>query len=180
VPAPAPAPKVEKTPAPAAVKVEPRVVAPPVPPAEIEAMAKTAAGNWRCKGDEWDDRGARAPMTATSSIKLDLDKSWIVETTEAKGRLPFKMVAYTTYDASSKKWRRLGIMSHGGQLIGTSDGLKDNKMTWKIDLVTPMGAGMMREHMDMTDLKAGLKGRGEISLDRGKTWLKVYEMTCNR
>jgi hypothetical protein len=39
---------------------------------------------------------------------------------------------------------------------------------------------MMREFMDMTDAKVGMKSRGEMSLDKGKTWLPVYEMTCKK
>jgi hypothetical protein len=176
VPAPAPAAKMPApVPAPAVAKVEPRV-----PPPELAEMAKTSAGTWRCKGEELDHTGAKAAMTATSTVRLDLDKSWLVETMDIKGRLPFKMVAYTTYDPPTRKWRRHGVMTHGGQLVGTSDGMKDSKLTWKIDLITPMGAGMMREHTDLTDPKAGMKGWGEMSLDRGKTWLKVYEMTCRK
>ena len=176
--APAPAKAPEKAPA---AKAEPKMPAMPAVPGEIEAMAKTAAGTWKCKGEEFDMMsGAKGPMTATSTMKLDLDKWWLVESMEAKGRMTFKMVAYTTYDATSKKWRRLAVMNDGGHMIGTSDGMKDNKMTWNMDMITPMGAGMFRDNMDLTDVKAGMKVWGEMSMDKGKTWKKVYEMTCKK
>lgn len=149
-------------------------------PAEIAAMAKQTGGTWRCKGEEWDDKGAKAPMTASGTAKLDLGGWWITDVMEAKGRMAFKMITHTTYDPTSKKWRRLGISSDGMQMIGTSDGMKDNKMTWNLDMMGPMGAGQFREHMDMTDTKAGMKGWGEMSMDKGKTWMKVYEMTCKK
>jgi hypothetical protein len=183
-PAPTPAPAPAKAPAPAPTPApkaaEPKVPAMPAVPAEIEAMAKSSAGTWRCKGDEFDEKGVKAAMTATNTIKLDLDKWWIVETMEAKGRMTFKMVAYTTYDPTAKKWRRIAMMNGGGHMIGTSEGMKDNKMSWNMDIFSPMGTGMMREFMDMTDAKVGMKGRGEMSMDKGKTWLPMYEMTCKK
>jgi hypothetical protein len=175
----------EKAPAPpakAAPKADPKgAPAMPAVPPEIEAMGKTAAGTWKCKGDDFDPMsGAKSPLTATNTVKLDLDKWWIVENMEVKGKMTFKMVAYTTYDATSKKWRRLSMMNDGGHMIGTSDGMKDNKMTWNMDMITPMGAGMFRDSMDLTDAKAGMKSWGEMSMDKGKTWKKVYEMTCKK
>jgi hypothetical protein len=173
-PAPTPAPIPAKPPAPAPAPAMPQ------PPPEVEAMAKSSIGTWQCKGDEFDMKGAKGAMTATNTVKLDLDKWWITETMQAKGRMTFKMVAYTTYDPLSKKWRRVAVTNGGGQMIGTSDGMKDNKMTWNLDIIGPMGSGTMREVMDSSDPKVGLKSHGEVSLDRGRTWLPVYDMTCKK
>jgi hypothetical protein len=177
----------EKAPAPAAPKADkaapaPKPAAPamPTPPGELDMMAKATVGTWKCKGDEWDEKGAKGAMNATSTAKLDLDKWWLVETMEAKGRMAFKMVSYTTYDPTAKKWRRLAMMHGGGQMIGTSDGMKDGKMTWNMDMMSPMGAGLFRDHVDTTDAKAGMKVWGEMSMDKGKTWNKVYEMACKK
>ncbi|HWO21698.1 MAG TPA: hypothetical protein VNO30_23170 [Kofleriaceae bacterium] len=152
----------------------------PGPPAELEAMSKNTVGLWRCKGDDFDSTGAKGAMTATNTIRIDLDKWWMVETMEAKGRMPFKMVAYTTYDASARKWRRLAVMNGGGHMIGTSEGMKDNKMVWNMDVMSPVGAAIMRDYTDLTDPKVGMKTWGEMSVDKGKTWSKVYEMTCKK
>jgi hypothetical protein len=152
----------------------------PKVPAEIGDMAKAAAGTWRCKGDEWDPTGAKNAITATIRTKVDLDKWWISDTMEVKGKNTFKMISFTTYDASSKKWRRVAVDNWGGQMVGTSDGMKDSKMDWNSDTISPMGAGMFRDHVDMTDAKVGVKNWGEMSMDKGKTWNKVYEMTCKK
>jgi hypothetical protein len=183
-PVPAPMPKADKpaagAPAGAAAPKPADKPMMPAAPGEIEMMAKNAAGTWRCKGDDFDMKGGKAAMTATSTVKIDMDKWWVVETMEAKGRMTFKMVAYTTYDPTSKKWRRLAVMNDGGQMIGTSDGMKDGKMTWNLDVMSPMGAGMMRDTIDMSDPKVGMKAKGEMSMDKGKSWMPVYEMTCKK
>ena len=179
-PAKAGAPATPATPAAGAKAPAPAKPAMPAAPAELADMGKGAVGLWRCKGDEWDSTGTKGAMTATNAVRVDLDKWWLVETMDAKGRMPFKMVSYTTYDPAAKKWRRLAVMNGGGHMIGTSDGMKENKMVWNMDVMSPMGAGMMRDYADMTDPKAGMKVWGEMSMDKGKTWNKVYEMTCKK
>jgi hypothetical protein len=176
--APAPAKMPAKVPA----KVPAKAASPtlPLPPPELGMMAKSMVGYWRCKGEEWDMKAMKGRLTATSIAKLDLDKWWIVDTMQARGRMTFKMVSYTTYDPTAKKWRRVAMMNDGGYMIGTSDGMKENKMTWNMDVVSPMGAGMFRDHVDSTDAKAGVKVWGEMSMDKGRTWNKMYEMTCRK
>ncbi len=153
------------------------------PPVEVADMAKLVVGSWRCAGTEINPDGTTVKMTATVKTKLDLDKRWISETMDVKGpRGSFKMNAYTTFDPGSKKWRRVSVDSMGNQYVGTSDGAKDGvaKLDWNIDTMGPMGAGMLRDHTDLTAVKTGTKLSGEISMDKGKTWKPVYEMTCKK
>ncbi len=174
----------------AKMKVEPKDAKAPVadkkmadmpkPPAELEAMAKVAVGTWRCKGQEFGMDGVAATVTATNKAKLDLDKFWFTENLEVKGKTTFKLSSFTTYDAASKKWRRVSVDNMGSYMVGTSDGMKDNKMDWNMDTMGPMGAAMFRDHIDLTDVKAGPKFWGEMSTDKGKTFNKVYEMTCKK
>jgi hypothetical protein len=152
----------------------------PKPPAELEAMAKLATGTWRCKGQEFGMDGAAVPATATNKAKVDLDKWWLAETTEVKGKTLFKMQSFTTFDSASKKFRRVSVDNFGSYMVGTSDGMKDNKIDWNLDTMGPMGAGLFRDHTDLSDAKAGSKVWGEMSMDKGKTWTKVYEMTCKK
>jgi hypothetical protein len=153
----------------------------PGPPAEVDTMGRASAGLWRCKGEEWHSAtNTKAPMTATNTVRFDMEKWWIVETMDVKGSMPFKLVAYTTYDPTARKWRRIAAMSGGGHMIGTSEGMKDNKMVWNLDVMSPMGAAMMREHTDVSDPKVGMKAWGDMSMDKGKTWNRVYEMTCKK
>ena len=174
----APAPKDAKAPV-AEVKAAPPAM--PTPPAELATMAKAAAGTWRCTGTgAADDKGTMVKMTATTKTKVDLDKWWITDTFESTmGKTKFKFVAFTTYDASSKKWRRVMVDNMGGQMVGTSDGPTDGKMTFNMDTMGPMGSSQFRDHSDLTNAKAP-KFWGEMSMDKGKTWTKVYEMSCKK
>ncbi len=189
-PAPVPAPvktdaKVDAKVAPVKTdaKVDPKAGAKmemPKPPAEIDAMAKTSVGTWRCAGTETGMDGVPGKMSAVIKVKVDLDKWWISETIEARGKTgTFKMTGFATFDAGSKKWRKLSVDNSGGQMIGTSDGVKDNKLVWNMDMMNPMGAGQFRDTIDTTDPKA-VKLWGEMSMDKGKTWKPVYELTCKK
>jgi hypothetical protein len=178
-----------KAPTPTAVKAPESKPAPPAapempkPPAEIAAFAKQAAGSWKCKGTTADmtNPTATIAMTATVKTKSDLDGWWLSDSMTGKaGKTTFKMSAYTTYDAKSAKWRRVSVDNGGTQMVGTSDGMKDGKMTFNMDTMGPWGGGMFRDYTDMSDMKAGAKMWGEMSMDKGKTWSKVYDMTCKK
>jgi hypothetical protein len=82
-----------------------------------------------------------------------------------------------TYDAKLGKWRGISVMNDGTQMVGTAD-MKDGKIEAVWDTQGGMGAGMFKDHGDMTDKKAGTHMWGEMSMDKGKTWTKVYDMTC--
>src|SRR5207237_1031736 len=139
-----------------APKDAPKMEMPKVP-AEVADMGKQVTGTWKCKGDEMDMTGAKNAVTATMKTKVDMDKWWITDNLEVKGKNTFKMMAFTTYDGSSKKWRRVAVDNMGGQMVGTSDGMKDGKMDWNLDAIGPMGASMFRDHDDTNDDKAGAK-----------------------
>lgn len=181
-----PAPPAKSDKAPAVAPVPPKDTKPappamPAVPAEVAELGKAMSGTWKCKGESLEG-GAKTPMTATNKVKVDFDKWWISESLDVKaGPMKFKMQSYTTYDAAAKKWRRVGIDSMGGQMVGTADAAAaGSKMTFNMDMMGPMGAGQFRDHVDPTDMKAGLKVWGEMSMDKGKTWIKVYEQVCKK
>jgi len=160
-------------------------VAPAMPtvPPELVEMAKVATGTWKCKGDAFESDGSKTPVTATNKAKADLDKWWIVENLEVKGMKMgvLKIATYTTFDAASKKWRRVGLTNSGGQMVGTADATPVGQpMVFNLDTLGPMGGGQFRDHVDPSDLKAGLKVWGEMSMNKGTSWVKVYEMTCKK
>lgn len=151
------------------------------PPAELAAVAKAAAGTWRCKGQGMDPSMKMVDMTGTMTMKLDLDKWWIRASFASKmGKEPFRFESFTTFDPASKKWKRVMVETGGGWSSGESAGLKDNKIDWELTSHSPMGEAMFRDHEDMSDPKAGVKMWGEFSMDKGKTWTKVYEMSCKK
>ncbi len=150
------------------------------PPADIAAFAKLFTGTSKCTGQATDPTNTQVPMKATIKTKTDLDGWWIHESYDGTmGKSKFKMVAYTTYDAASKKWRRIAVDNMGMQMVGTSDGVKDNKVVFNLDAV---GGGMtiqFKDTLDVSDPK-NIKSWGEMSMDKGKSWAKVYETACKR
>jgi hypothetical protein len=151
------------------------------PPAELVAMAKAAAGTWRCKGQGMDRAMKMVNMTATMKLKLDLANWWIHGSFDSKmGKEPFRFESFTTFDPASKKWKRVMVETGGSWSSGESAGLKDNKVDWDLVTHSAMGEAMFRDHEDMSDPKAGVKMSGEFSMDKGKTWNKVYDMTCKK
>jgi hypothetical protein len=152
------------------------------PPAELADMAKGAAGTWKCKGQGMDMKaGKMADMTGTMKMKLEVDNWWIHGSFESKmGKEPFHFESFTTFDPASKKWKRVMVESGGGWSSGESTGMKDGKMDWDLTSHSAMGDAMFRDHHDMTDAKVGVKQWGEVSMDKGKTWTKVYEMACKK
>jgi hypothetical protein len=168
----APAPKApDKAAAPA--------MATPKIPTEIADMGKVVNGTWKCKGTTMNETGKSVAMEAT--IKTTTDGYWITDAMEAKAdKTNFKMQSFTTYDATAKKWRRVAVDSMGAQMIGTAEASKDGKVTFNLDMTGPMGAGQFKDEMDASDAKKGVKFAGKMSMDKGKTWMPVYEMTCTK
>jgi hypothetical protein len=190
--APAPAPKADpkadaaKTPAPAPAdaKAAPKMEM-PKPAPEIAEMAKGKTGTWKCDGTTMGMDMKEAKFKGTMKSKSDLDGFWIHDSFEGtagegKTAMKFKMEAFTTFDAASKKWHSMSVMNDGGHMMGTSDGVKDNKMETVSDTMGPMGSGQFKDHADMSDAKKGVHMWGEMTMDKGKTWNKVYDMMCKK
>ena len=149
-------------------------------PQEVTDLLKIVTGTWKCTGTATLGADPAQPLTATLRTRPDLDGFWIHDTFEAKvGKAKLKFEAFTTYD--SRKWRRVLVDNRGLQVIGTADGMKDGKLDFNLDGMGNAGpTSQFRDHLDTTDPKAGLKLAGEVSTDKGKTWSKVYEMTCKK
>ncbi len=178
------APAAAKATAPTAAKQAPTApVSPPPPmempkaPAEVAEMAK-AAGNWRCAGLGFSPVG-EMKMVATLKNKVDLDKWWVRTTFAETGGGKFKFEAFTTYDATAKQWKRVMVDNFGSHEIDTSAGLKDGKLQWEGTSVSSMGSMPGRHYEDVTNPKE-MKMWGEFSMDKGKTYMKAYEVTCKR
>jgi len=151
------------------------------PPKELADMAKAMVGTWKCKGQGMGSDMKMADMTATLSPKLEMNGWWMHDSFDAKmGKEPFHFESYTTFDAKTKKFRETMMEIGGGWSTGESAGMNAGKMDWDLTMHGAMGDAMFRDHADMTDAKAGAKMWGEASMDGGKTWTKVYEMTCKK
>ena len=156
----------------------------PKPPAEIAATLKMMGAHQNCTGTAMGGPDMKTEMKFKGAIthKSDLDGWWIHDSMtgtagEGKAAMKFKMEGYMTYDSKLGKWRTTSVMNDGGNMAGTAD-MKDGKFESQSDAWSNMGKGMMKEHGDMTDKKVGMHMWGEMSADGGKTWNKVYDMTC--
>jgi hypothetical protein len=152
------------------------------PPKELADMAKNMSGTWKCKGQGMDGPDMKmADMTATMTPKLEMNGWWIHDSFDAKmGKDGYHFEAYTTYDSKAKKYHRVMAEMGGGWSTGDSTGMMNGKMDWDLTMHGMMGEMPFRDHVDASDPKAGMKAWGEMSMDGGKTWTKVYEMTCKK
>ncbi len=154
----------------------------PKPPVEIAAAIKAMGkATVNCTGQGMGPDMQMAEMKGTVSHKADLDGWFIrqnIAMTVGKGKTAFKMKmeSLSTWDAKAGKWRVMGVDNGGGTISGMAD-MKDGKYEFTGDMTGGMGAAMFKDHGDMTDPKA-MKWWGEMSMDKGKTWTKVYEQTC--
>lgn len=173
---------------PAATKPAPAEMppTPPKPPAEIATSLKQAGARQKCTGSVMGgaDGTTEMPFKGNSTSKTTLDGWWIQESFTGtagtgKAAMKFKMESYRTWDGKAGKWRTASFMNDGQMMVGTAE-MKDGKLEAMSDTSGWMGNGKFREHGDMTDAKAGMKMVGEMSMDNGKTWMKVYEMTCKK
>ena len=153
----------------------------PAPPQEVADLMKLMGGTWKCTGKAWMPDGSEHEMVGTLTSKPHFDGFWAHDSWDGKmSGLPFKFDTYSTYDAQLKKWRRVSVTSLGGQLVGTSEGLKDQKMDFTMEVTGMMGALMLLEHIDLSDPRTGARLWTERTLDKGKTWQKDFELLCKK
>jgi hypothetical protein len=154
------------------------------PPAELAALAKATTGTWHCKGQGMDRTQKMVDATGTMTIKLDVNNWWLHSTFDSKmGKEPFHFDSFTTYNPGTRKWTRVMVESGGNWATGESAGEKDHKVDWELTTHSPspmMGDAVFRDHEDLSDPKAGAKMSGEFSPDKGKTWVKVYDIACKK
>jgi hypothetical protein len=171
----------------AAATVQAAPMAMPKPPTEIKDTLKAMGTRHNCTGVTWGGADGKTEMKMKSSDTnaLALDGWWIKGSMtatmgEGKAKSTLKIDSYMTWDAKAATWRSVGVANDGSVMVGTAT-MKDGKFDSMADMYGGMmGNGKFREHGDMTDPKAGMKMTGEMSVDGGKTWNKVYEMTCKK
>jgi hypothetical protein len=158
----------------------------PKPPAEHAAFLKQMGTRMNCTGLTWGGADGKTEMkmksTGTHALALDgfqIKGAMAITMGEGKAKHVLKFESYMTWDSKASLWRSVGAGNDGSVMIGTST-MKDGKMESSSDIQGGMmGSGKMREKGEMTDPKVGMKMTGEWSSD-GKTWTKMYEMTCKK
>jgi hypothetical protein len=160
---------------------------PPKPAPEIAAQLKAMGSRTNCTGVFMGGADGKTEMKLKGSetYKVALD-GWFINISmtgsagEGKAAMKMKMEQYMTYDPTMSKWRLVGMMNDGSTMAGTAD-MASGKVDAQSDVWGgTIGAAKLKDHGDMTDPKAGMKMWGEASKDGGKTWNKVYEMTCRK
>jgi hypothetical protein len=149
-------------------------------PDELVTAGKAMAGTWSCKGNLTGMDGKPVPMNGTYKNVVELDKFWVHGTFTAKlASMSFQSEEYTTYDPGTKMWKRVWVSNDGGMMWGTAKA-DPTKQDWEMTTDGPHGQGMIRDHVDTSDVKAGVKRKLEASVDKGKTWMTVYDMVCKK
>ncbi len=170
--------------APAPTAAAPTMEMPKVPQ-EVTDRAKAMTGTWKCTGTATGMDGKDMKFVGSMKSKSDLDGYWVHDSFdgtmgEGKAAMKFKFEGFSTFDTSTKKWRSTMMDNMGGQMIGSADPMKDGKMDTLADMTSAMGKGQFKDHVDVSDMKKGAHMWGEQSTDMGKTWNKVYDMTCKK
>jgi hypothetical protein len=159
----------------------------PKPAPEIAATLKQMGARTNCTGVVMGGADGKTEMKfkGSETYKAAFD-GWFIDLAmtgtagEGKAAVKMKMEQWMTYDPKMSKWRMVGVMNDGGTMAGTAD-FANGKLEAQYDTWGGMsGAGKFKDHGDMTDAKAGMKFSGEMSMDGGKTWNKVYDMTCKK
>ena len=155
----------------------------PKPAPEIAAMAKSMAGNWKCAGKMVMDpsKPDMADFSGTFKAALTPDKWWVKgDWTAGGGKM--KGMMFVTYDAAAKKWYRhmMDNMGMGGMewSSGLPAGAAEGKMVWEGE---HHGMGMQHKTRNTEEVAAkSNKMTSEVSMDGGKTWKTMMEMTCTK
>ncbi|MEO8705293.1 MAG: DUF1579 family protein [Kofleriaceae bacterium] len=166
----------------AAKKEEPKKMEAPKAPKEIEDMAKTMAGTWKCTGKVAMNPADPTKMTdftgtSKSAMATDLDKWWIKGDYTGKfGGMTMKGTMLTTFDATAKKWFRFSADNMGGSDWASAAAATGTKIVWEGES-RGMMAGKTRSTEEMVgkDFKMTVEGSAD-----GKKWATSMEMTCKK
>src|SRR5262245_757500 len=95
----------------------------PKPPPQVADLAGRLTGSWKCDGHAWMPDGSSHDMAGTWRAASHMNGFWIHESWDGTmDQLPFQMDVYATYDGKQGKWRRVGVDSLGGQMVGSAAG----------------------------------------------------------
>lgn len=148
-------------------------------PKEHAELVKLLGAQLDCTGSML--MGPKVALTGTMKEELDLGGAWVHESfvgTAGKEKAMFD--AHLTFDDKAKQWTRLEMSSRGGYTIAHAPALANNKLDWDSDITIPSREAMKsKTHLDLSDAKA-VHVKTELSLDGGKTYVPLIEMTCKK
>lgn len=150
----------------------------PKPPEQVTTAAKAMTGTWKCTGQAMDmATNKMGPTKATIKSKADLDGWWITTSFAETKKGGFKFTEMSSFDGT--KWTRDMFDNMGGHETATSTGMTDNKMAWEGTSTSAMGSAKSRHNEEVKSAKE-VHMTGEYSMDGGKTYNQVYDLTCKK
>jgi len=157
----------------------------PKAPDELADRVVAMSGTWTCDGSGAGMDGKSLAFKGTLKSKAELDGHWVHDSFtgtmgDGKSAMKFGFESYATFDPNLKKWRTLFMDNSGGQMVGLGDPMKDGKLDTTSDGIDMHGKSTFKDHTDMSDPKKGMHMWGEETRDNGKTWFKIYDMTCKK
>ena len=170
--APDTASDVESDPAPAA---EPASDTASVP--DIDAAAKSLIGTWRCQGNMVSlETGKLADSKGVLKTSIDLDHWWITSTYVEAKKVGVKFTTHRTYDASNHVWTRLDITNIGRYAISSAPPAVDGEQRF---MSVPGKNEPTLRAIERADGKT-ISITSDSTRDGGKTWARLYELTCKK
>jgi hypothetical protein len=153
-------------------------------PASADPLKELAALDRAIGGGTWTCQGTALvrSMSATRTSRLEMNGTWMHDSVEAKlGDSPFHFEVYTAFDPVGKHFHRVMVESDGNLAEGEGHVGAGSVIDFQLDTHGPRGDGLFREHIDWSAAAStGVVAVGEVSTDQGKTWVKIYELTCKR
>jgi hypothetical protein len=160
------------------------ILGPPGIP-EVVELGKTMSGTWTCDGNLFAPDKKAIPISGHMTMAVELNRVWLHESLDAgvgqgSSAMNYKFEAFITFDKATKKWRRVEVDSLGGHTISSADPAKDGKLEWLNESTGADGkVQQQRTHFDGSDPKQ-VHVVGEITLDKGKTWIKTADLSCKK
>jgi hypothetical protein len=152
----------------------------PKAPQELIDFSKKMVGTWTCTGKAGGPDGQMRDTSGKLQFSVDLDKWWVkASLTETKTKTPFKFESFVTYDSATKKWANVAIDNVGGYRTLTSDGMKDNVLTWT-GTATAMGHTVQMKQVNTMVSDKDNKVDESMSMDNGKTWMPTVSVECKK
>ncbi len=139
-------------------------------------------GSWGCKGTAFaNPMSPEHPTMGTVSSGWQMGDYWLAftyaEMSSDKNPMPFSVGGFMGYDAEQKKYVMSSVDNMGGHSSATSDGWKDNTLTW--DGSWHMGPMTMKARDTFTKKNADEFVHAGWVEQAGK-WMKMDEETCTK
>lgn len=157
--------------------------APAAPAQQVTQLATAVKGTYACTSSVVEPSGRVRSATAKMKVATDLDGYWIsydvTEAPAADNPYPAKLHIARTYAPDARLWTSIARDNAGRVEVTTTSDAAASDATW-LGNTHRDGARAIVRTRDERDAKSGtLRLLTEVSTD-GKTYVKQYELSCNK